>query len=339
MKPFSKAAVAGMLVAACCMGSASAASFSDVTAGSELGDAVYKMADAGILTGYPDGTFQPNKGLTRAEFVQIANLTFGIQLTDSNAPTFTDVPSSYWAYDRIMAASTAGYIAGVGDNKFDPNGVLTREQVAAMVDRILKFKNLTGKEVKITDTVSPWAKASVERAIACGLFTLSEDGTFRGTQAITRAEVCQALAQYAKVPDNANNNAGGTTGGGSTGGGGGGGGSTGGNTTPSSTPANVVTALNDASQALGKISYPNGPKMTRIVTTLKTCIDDAISASNKGTTITKAYVEATYSSEIATVRSLYNELTDANKSRLQQDIINNVEKVSTVDILQNYFLK
>lgn len=334
MKPVSKAFCACMLAAAC-MTSAGAANFSDVAAESAAGKAIYKMADAGILAGYPDGTFQPGKGLTRAEFVQIANLTFGIQLTDETPLTFTDVPATYWAYDRIRAAYKAGYIAGVGNHQFAPEGVLTREQVAAMVDRIQKFENLAGTKVTITDPVSGWARDSVERAIACGLFTLPADGTFRGTQAITRAEVCQALAQYVKDAEAPSQNIGGT--GGSTGSGGSGGNSGGSTSTDSSTPAEVVSALKDASSALGKISY-DGPMMNEIITTMKTCIDDALEKESKGTTITAEYVKKTYEDEIARVRSLYDDLMQANKDRIQQDIVQQVEKVSTISILRDYFL-
>ena len=210
--------------------------------------------------------------------------------------------------------------------------MLTREQVAAMVDRIQKFENLAGTKVTITDPVSGWARDSVERAIACGLFTLPADGTFRGTQAITRAEVCQALAQYVKDAEAPSQNIGGT--GGSTGSGGNSGGGT---STDSSTPAEVVSALKDASSALGKISY-DGPMMNEIITTMKTCIDDALAKESKGTTITAEYVKKTYEDEIARVRSIYDDLMQANKDRIQQDIVQQVEKVSTISILRDYFL-
>lgn len=77
--------------------------------------------------------------------------------------------------------------------------------------------------------------------------------------------------------------------------------------TDSSTPAEVVSALKDASRALGKISY-DGPMMNEIITTMKTCIDDALEKESKGTTITAEYVKKTYEDEIARVRSLYDDL-------------------------------
>ncbi|MGM9612396.1 MAG: S-layer homology domain-containing protein [Butyricicoccus sp.] len=336
MKFLSKTALCACALAAICAASASAANFSDIAADTDAGKAINKMADAGILAGYPDGTFQPNKGLTRAEFVQIANLTFGIQLTDETPLAFTDVPSTHWAYERIRAAYKAGYIAGVGNNKFAPDGVLTREQVAAMVDRIQKFENLAGLKITITDPVSAWARESVEDAIACGLFTLPEDGTFRGTQAITRAEVCQALAQYVSdTPSTSDNTgAGGSISGGGGAGGGGGGSSTSEN---SNTPANVVTALKDASNALGKIHY-EGPMMSEIITTMKTCVDDVLVRESQGTTITSEYVKTTYKTQIDRVQELYDGLVPENQDRIQQDIVQNVEKVSTINILQEYFL-
>jgi hypothetical protein len=170
--------------------------FPDVAADSVSGGAIYKMADAGILNGMPDGSFQPGGSLTRAAFVKIVNLTFGYRETDDALPGFLDVPQTHWAYEQVRIARRAGYIEGVGGGKFDPEGVLTREQVCVILDRILKFRNLLGDKVVLMDPVSPWAKVSVENAILCGAFLLEEGGKFRATEAMTRAEVCVGLEGY-----------------------------------------------------------------------------------------------------------------------------------------------
>ena len=78
--------------------------------------------------------------------------------------------------------------------------------------------------------------------------------------------------------------------------------------------------------------------MNEIITTMKTCIDDALEKESKGTTITAEYVKKTYEDEITRVRSLYDDLMQANKDRIQQDIVQQVEKVSTISILRDYFL-
>ena len=117
--------------------------YSDVDLKSELGVAIVRMAQAGIINGYPDGTFLPNGYLTRAEFVKIANLEFGLLLSDEKLIQFTDVPKEHWAYQQVMVARKAGYIEGVGNNNFAPSATLSREQFCVMVGRIQNYKNST----------------------------------------------------------------------------------------------------------------------------------------------------------------------------------------------------
>ncbi|WNS46932.1 Ig-like domain-containing protein [Paenibacillus sp. MMS20-IR301] len=80
------------------------ASFSDV-AGHWAQAAVELTAQAGMITGYEDGTFRPNQPLTRAEAVTIINRALGIAPLTSAAPKWTDVPAQYWAFGSIQAAS------------------------------------------------------------------------------------------------------------------------------------------------------------------------------------------------------------------------------------------
>ena len=61
------------------VGSASAATFSDVTGTTTEGAAIYKLNSLGIIDGYPDGTFGPEKTITRAEFAKIAVYMAGLQ--------------------------------------------------------------------------------------------------------------------------------------------------------------------------------------------------------------------------------------------------------------------
>lgn len=64
------------------------------------------VADAGIMTGYPDGSFKPDQSLSRAEAVTIINRILGLELTtDVTTPTWSDVPATHWAFQAIEAAS------------------------------------------------------------------------------------------------------------------------------------------------------------------------------------------------------------------------------------------
>ncbi|WP_238654740.1 Ig-like domain-containing protein [Paenibacillus piscarius] len=80
------------------------AGFSDIAGHWAQAD-IKRMAQAGMITGYQDGTFRPNQTLTRAEAVTIINRALRIAPLTSAAPRWTDVPAGYWAFGSIQAAS------------------------------------------------------------------------------------------------------------------------------------------------------------------------------------------------------------------------------------------
>lgn len=81
-----------------------AAGFSDI-AGHWAQAAIERMSQAGMITGYQDGTFRPDQTLTRAEAVTIINRALKIAPLTSAAQKWADVPASYWAFGSIQAAS------------------------------------------------------------------------------------------------------------------------------------------------------------------------------------------------------------------------------------------
>ncbi len=110
------------------------ASFKDVNESAWYAKAVRALASLGIINGYTDGTFRPEKSITRAEFAAIA-MRFA-NLTTGNAK-FTDVASSHWAYANIQSAYAYGWITGYTDGSFRPGKAITRTEVATMVNKML----------------------------------------------------------------------------------------------------------------------------------------------------------------------------------------------------------
>ncbi len=170
--------------------SVSVGAFSDVDSTTDTGKAISKMRQSGYIQGFEDGTFRPEATLTRAEFVTIINRMYGYSVVAENI--FNDVSESDWFFKEVMAAVNAGYIKGMGDGRFAPNETVSREQVCVMLDAILKPSETYYKPT-ITDAVSDWARDSVEKLVSNYLFVLEDGGKFRGTEPITREEVCVAL--------------------------------------------------------------------------------------------------------------------------------------------------
>ena len=93
-----------------------------------------------FLSGYANGTFEPDRNMTRAEvttmFARLLTEKMAADQTYSN--TFSDVPSSHWAAKYINFAATRGWVNGYADGTFRPNNSITRAEVAAVTCRLLE---------------------------------------------------------------------------------------------------------------------------------------------------------------------------------------------------------
>lgn len=98
--------------------------------------AVTFMSEKKLVSGYPDGTFKPNKPITRAEFASIAS-RFDRLATNNADLKFSDVRKSHWAYKVIGSAEAKGWISGYPDGTFKPEKNITRAEVVSLTNRIL----------------------------------------------------------------------------------------------------------------------------------------------------------------------------------------------------------
>ncbi len=157
-------------------------------AGHWAGDKIQLWLDKGYVTGYPDGSFNPEGKVTRSEFVTMVNSVFNYtEVADIN---FTDVESNKWYYQEVQKAFKANYIAGTSETQFAPNENLTREQAAVIVSKIMKLdENPSGVEkFKDANEISTWAKNFVGAAAQAELINGYNDSTFKPQNPISRAE-------------------------------------------------------------------------------------------------------------------------------------------------------
>lgn len=155
---------------------------------------IAKMYNAGYVDGYPNGTFNPNGNITRAEFVKLANQVF--KFTEKQTSTdLTDVPQNQWYYDYVLTAQQAGYISGYTDNTFRPDKPITREELAKILDAVNKFVQLP-YDKSPSDTVSPWATEYVNKVLSNRIMSLDENNKFRAKDNATRAEACKVLSMF-----------------------------------------------------------------------------------------------------------------------------------------------
>ena len=117
------------------------ATYTDVAEDSAYYEAVETLNKLDIITGYEDGTFKPEDGVTRAEMAAlIARIQgYGETAKASANTAFTDVPASHWASGYIANAAGMGIINGYGDGTFGPEDPVKYEQAVKMVMATLGY--------------------------------------------------------------------------------------------------------------------------------------------------------------------------------------------------------
>ncbi|MFK7693688.1 S-layer homology domain-containing protein [Paenibacillus sp. HJGM_3] len=172
---------------------AAAEKFSDLQ-GHWAEQALQAWIDRGYLQGYADGTVQPDRPMTRAEFVTIANRVFGFK--EQAAVAATDVSEDDWAYAQVAIAIKADYITGYEDGTFRPEQPVSRQEAAVM---LAALKKLGGGDAAAlaafqdAGSVPPWSKPSLAAVVAQGYIAGYEDGTIRASRSVTRAEAVVML--------------------------------------------------------------------------------------------------------------------------------------------------
>ncbi|WP_208715246.1 chitobiase/beta-hexosaminidase C-terminal domain-containing protein, partial [Brevibacillus parabrevis] len=141
------------------------------------------------MVGYPNGTFQPNRILTRAEMA--AMLASFLQETGQSVPqengVFADVKAGHWAAASIQKVRDAGLMSGDANGLFHPEAIVTRAQMASI---IAKWKNLytAKRDLPFADVQGHWAVWQVAAVVEQGIMKGYVDGLFHPDQGLTRAE-------------------------------------------------------------------------------------------------------------------------------------------------------
>jgi len=114
-----------------------AASFSDVDSKAWYANAIGFMEQYKVLGGYPNGTFMPERTISRAEFTAVVARFEKTEIAGTAATKFNDVDQTHWAVGYIASATEKGYISGYGDGSFKPENQITRAETVKIVNRML----------------------------------------------------------------------------------------------------------------------------------------------------------------------------------------------------------
>ncbi|MHA7579796.1 S-layer homology domain-containing protein [Paenibacillus vandeheii] len=158
---------------------------------------VNDMSSRMVIQGITDTTFEPNRGVTRAEFAAILVRGLGLK-SGEQVNSFKDVNGSEWYADAVNTSSSYGLIDGYEDGTFRPETQITRQEAMALIKRATK---LTGMDTTVpaddvkewsdyadAEQVASWAKEAVSTSIYTGLVSGRGKDTIAPKQSITRAE-------------------------------------------------------------------------------------------------------------------------------------------------------
>ena len=175
--------------------------FSDVTesnTGKWSANSIDFMSANELVTGTAAKTFSPNQTMTRAMLVTILYRVADKPSVKNVSNPFTDVKAGTYYYDAVLWAYKNNIVTGTSNTTFNPNGAVTREQIAAILYRYAGSPRVNASLRGYSDQnkVSTYATTAMEWAVKNGIITGKSATTLDPTGKGTRAEVAVMLHRY-----------------------------------------------------------------------------------------------------------------------------------------------
>lgn len=156
---------------------------------------IISLTGKGIISGYEDNTFRPDKTVTRAEFIKL--VLNALNINGSTDKKFNDVNENDWYYEYINRAVGAGIIMGSDDNNIYPDHEISREDAAVIIYRNIKDKiNFPNKtfSFKDGDQISDYCLEAVNDMAYAGIVSGKGSNKFYPKDVMTRAEAAALIS-------------------------------------------------------------------------------------------------------------------------------------------------
>ncbi|TCO77489.1 S8 family serine peptidase [Marinisporobacter balticus] len=154
------------------------------------------LASKFIINGVSENHFDPDKNITRAEFITLLVKSLGLN-THKNTVQFKDIASNDWYKDTVSTGAYYGLISGYKDQSFKPNKAITRQEMAVIIQKAIA---LTGKDYQNYDldrtlkifndqpSMSDWSKKAISTMVKTGIAKGRNENEFAPQASATRAE-------------------------------------------------------------------------------------------------------------------------------------------------------
>lgn len=184
--------------------------FSDVAESHWAKASIDYVVEKGLFSGTSDYTFEPSQDMTRAMYVVVlkrfgTNIDAKWNIPCDNPWKFSDIPDGRWYSEAVAWAGGTGVVTGVGENQFDPDSPITREQMAVMT---VNFAKLCGVELpsKVQASsfadeadIHDWAVSAVHAAQQAGIIQGRDGNMFAPQETATRAEVAAIMQRFVEA--------------------------------------------------------------------------------------------------------------------------------------------
>ena len=163
------------------------------------------VINRGLFVGTSATTFSPNADMTRGMFVTVIGRLANADIGNYKESSFADVKKDIYYMGYIEWASKNGIVNGIGDNKFDPDRPITREQMAVIIQNYAKAMGFTLPEVHAANSfaddmnISSYAKDAVKQMQMAGIIKGKSDNLFDPQGTATRAEISAVLHRFIEL--------------------------------------------------------------------------------------------------------------------------------------------
>ncbi len=172
--------------------------FDDVPEGYWAQRPIEDTGTVGLVQGYPDDTFRPDRSLTRAEIATLLVRAKGLELPEKADQIFTDVKPDFWAARYIQVAYANELMNGYPDSSFRPNNKLSIAEGIAVLARFDELKTASVVEKPYWDvSATHWSAKYIQAAKDAGLLKFADENKLKPNSKMARSEAIDMLAKTA----------------------------------------------------------------------------------------------------------------------------------------------
>jgi hypothetical protein len=170
---------------------------------------IMACVSAGIVAGYPNGTYQPGWPVSRGQMaVYVSRSLAGGDDSVPEGPleaTFSDVPTDHWAYRHIEYCAAQGVVEGYDPVTYAPDAIVTRDQMAVFIARAKGWISI-GDDMATAPDLFPdvpagfWAGSAIQACVESAVVHGYDDGHYRPGCDVTRDQMAVYISRAFNLP-------------------------------------------------------------------------------------------------------------------------------------------